>query len=364
MTFLIDFIIAFTVASILIPVVLRIAHTRRLFDRKEEHKTHAGDIPRLGGIGIAAGFLTALISAILVARVQHGPYFPGARFWGLLSAGIGFHGLGLVDDFRNLPGRAKLFVQILLAAAVVACGYYFRTVEIPGILSRTELGVFGPLITVVWIVGVSNAYNLLDGMDGMAGGVAFIAFGVWAAFYLKDGQYLPTLLAVAGAGSVLGFLFYNFPPAAIFMGDSGSLFLGFLSAVLPLLGTEQGSGDLALISAITISLLPILDTITAILRRWKNKVSFFTADKFHLHYKLQNLGLTTRQILAYTYSTCAILGTAVLAGAYVDRRIGGYLMMGSWALGIAFFIVLHFLKERNIRIGNGGLRPKSKHGSK
>lgn len=353
MTFLIDFIIAFSVASILIPVVLRIAHTRRLFDRKEEHKTHAGDIPRLGGIGIAAGFLTALISAILVARGQHGPFFPGSRFYGLLAAGVGFHGLGLVDDFKNLPGRAKLAVQFCLAAVVVACGYYFRVFEIPGILPRTELGYFGPLLTIVWIVGVANAYNLLDGMDGMAGGVAFIAFGIWAAFYLKDGQYLPTLMAIAGAGAVLGFLFYNFPPAGIFMGDSGSLFLGFLSAVLPLLGTEEVGGDLALISAVTISLLPILDTITAILRRWKNKVSFFTADKFHLHHKLQNLGLTTRQILAYTYSTCAILGAAVLAGAYVDRRMGGYLMMGSWVLGIVFFLVLHVLKERNIRIGNG-----------
>jgi UDP-GlcNAc:undecaprenyl-phosphate/decaprenyl-phosphate GlcNAc-1-phosphate transferase len=359
MTFFLDFVIAFTIASILIPIVLRMARKRRLFDRIDERKIHTGDIPRLGGIGIALGFLAALIGTILLVGERQGTPFPEPRFWVLLGAGIGFSALGLVDDLRNLPGRLKLFVQLILAIAVVSAGYGFRTISLPGILGPVNLGALGPVVSVLWIVGIANAYNLMDGMDGMAGGISFIALGVWAAFYLKDGQqYLATIMAIAGAGAVLGFLFYNFPPASIFMGDSGSLFLGFLIAVLPLMGTRGRMGDTVASAGVTICLLPILDTLTAILRRWKRKVSFFTADKYHLHHKLLNLGFSTRQVLAYTYSACSLLGAAVLGSAYVNERSGGLLMLVSWILGVALFLFLHYLKERHIRLSDVGSEQK------
>lgn len=353
MTFLVDFILAFSVSSILIPLIIRAARSRGLFDRQDARKIHNGDIPRLGGIAVAAGFLAALVVTILLARARHGTSFPEPRFWILLAAGIGFHTLGLVDDLRNLGGRLKLAVQTLLACAVVASGYYFRSIALPGLAGPWNLGILGPAAGVLWIVGISNAYNLLDGMDGMAGGSAFIAFGIWAAFYMKDGQYLATILAIAGAGSVLGFLFYNFPPAGIFMGDSGSLLLGFLISVLPLLGAEEKTGSTSAAAAVTVCLLPMLDTLAAILRRWRWNVSFFTPDKYHLHHKLLKLGFSNRQILAYTYSASAVLGTAVLAGAYVDARMGSILMLGSWVLGCLLFLALHYLKERNERAAGG-----------
>ncbi len=350
MTFLIDFIIAFTVAVVLTPIVQRMAIARGMFDRVEDRKIHSGEIPRLGGIGISAGFLAALTTTVLVARNLHGESFPQFRFLALLGAGLGFHVLGLVDDLRNLVGRIKLVVQVALSGLVVGSGFYFRSVGIPGILGTVELGVFGPFVTMAWIIGITNALNLLDGMDGMSGGISFIAFGIWAAYFMKDGQYLATLTAIAGAGAVLGFLFFNFPPASIFMGDSGSLFLGFLMAVLPLMGTGRGDDGSVFAAAVTICLLPILDTFAAILRRWRLKVSFFTPDKLHLHHKLLNLGFSSRQVLGYIYSACAIQGAAVLSAAYVDERIGSFLMMGSWALGTLLFGLLHYLKEKNIRI--------------
>ena len=204
----------------------------------------------------------------------------------VLALGLGCHLLGLVDDFKNLSARIKLGVQLLLAIAVVALGYSFSVIEIPVAPYRLELGFLGPIITVIWIVGITNALNLIDGMDGLASGIALIGSIVWAMLYLKTGHYLPALIALSAVGAIIGFLFFNFPPATIFMGDSGSLFLGFLLAILPLIGGKGTAMATGIVPAITICLIPILDTLAAMLRRARRGVSFFTADKFHLHHKL------------------------------------------------------------------------------
>jgi UDP-GlcNAc:undecaprenyl-phosphate GlcNAc-1-phosphate transferase len=243
-----------------------------------------------------------------------------------------------------------LFFQILFALLIVSVGYYFRVIEIPVAPYRLDLGLLGPAITFFWILGIANAINLIDGLDGLASGIALIGAGVWAVLYLKTGQILPALISISAVGAILGFLFYNFPPATIFMGDSGSLFLGFLLAVLPLLGGSGEKMETGLIPAITICLIPILDTFAAILRRWREGVSFFTADKFHLHHKLLNLGFNARQILAIIYSICTILGLAVLSAVYVNPTLSFWLMLAGWFGGAAIFILLHFLKERNIRL--------------
>lgn len=344
MTFLIDFIVAFTVAAVLIPFVLRGARSRGLYDQVSARKIHTGNIPRLGGMGIFSGFLVSILITILLARVRHGASFPEPRFWVFLAVGLGYHLLGLADDLTNLDGRFKMLVQLILAILVVASGYYFRSFGIPGVLAPIDLGWLGPPLSVLWIVGVANAYNLLDGMDGMTGGVSFIAFGIWAAFYMKSGLYLGSVIAIGGAGAAMGFLFYNFPPASIFMGDSGSLLLGYLLAMLPIVGCRASTGSMNIVAAVTVCLLPILDTLAAILRRWRWKVSLFTPDRYHLHHKLLNLGFSNRQVLAYIYSACSMLGASVLATAYVDDRLGSVLMLGGWAAGILVFILLHFLK--------------------
>ncbi len=348
MTFLVDFIIAFTLSSILIPLIMRAAKNKGLYDKVDERKIHSGSIARLGGIGIFWGFLCGIAITVFFARFRRGSSFPDARFWIFLVGGAGFHALGILDDIRNLNGRIKFLVQTALAILVVSAGYSFKTFELPGLTGMVELSWFGPILTVVWIVGIANAVNLLDGMDGMAGGVSFIGFGIWAAFFLKDGQYLPTVVAIAAAGASLGFLFYNFPPANIFMGDSGSLLLGYVLALLPLLSVEISRSSISPIAGITVCLLPILDTLAAILRRWRWKVSFFTPDKHHLHHKLLDLGFSNRQVLAYIYSACAILGATVLASVYVDAALGTLLMLGSWAIGAIIFIMLHYLRKKTL----------------
>lgn len=353
MTFLLDFIVAFVVSVVLLPLILRYARHRRLLDAPEARKIHTVAVPRLGGVGVFWGWAAALIATVIAARLRHGHGFPEPRFWGFVLVAAGFHALGLVDDLKNLSGRAKLAVQLLLACIAVASGYRFYDLSLPGYFS-IGLGWVSLPLSVLWIVGIANAVNLLDGMDGMAGGFSFIAFGIWAAYFLKDGQYLPTVAAIAGAGATLGFLFYNFPPATLFMGDSGSLFLGFLIAALPMMGGRAGSEGASLAAAVTVCLLPILDTLAAILRRWRWKVSFFTPDRYHVHHKLLAMGFSTRQVLAYIYSACASLGAVVLMAVYTDARAASALMVAAWALGAGAFVVLHYIKERGIRLGDGG----------
>jgi UDP-GlcNAc:undecaprenyl-phosphate/decaprenyl-phosphate GlcNAc-1-phosphate transferase len=187
-------------------------------------------------------------------------------------------------------------------------------------------------------------------MDGLAGGIAMIGAAVWALFFFKTGQSLPALVALSACGAIGGFLFFNFPKASIFMGDSGSLFLGFVLAVVPLLGTPGNMAESGLIQAITICLIPILDTFAAMLRRMRLGVSFFTPDKFHVHHKLLNLGFQPRQILVIIYALCIGLGATVLVGIYVNPKLSFYLMMGGWVICGCIFIVLHFLKEKKVRL--------------
>ncbi|MBL8966198.1 MAG: undecaprenyl/decaprenyl-phosphate alpha-N-acetylglucosaminyl 1-phosphate transferase, partial [Spirochaetaceae bacterium] len=221
MTYLITFILAFILVLVLVPLITGLAHRRGWYDAEGGRKIHSGKIPRIGGIGLFLGFMAAFPLAVLaIQRLYPGQAFPERPFWLLLAVGLGYHGLGLVDDFRNLSARLKLVLQLLLAILVVAAGFYFRVVEVPVAPYRIQLGFMGPVLTVFWILGIVNAVNLIDGMDGLAAGISLIGAVVWAVLYFKAGQYLPALAATATAGAVLGFLFYNFPPATIFMGDS------------------------------------------------------------------------------------------------------------------------------------------------
>ena len=350
MSYLLTLVIAIIISVGLIPLITRLAHARKWFDRGGSRKLHTGDTPRLGGIAIAAAFFISLISVIAGAYFFGRRLGPGLSFWVVLAVGAGFHLIGLIDDFKDLKARLKFIIQFALAILVVFVGYRFSAIEVPFAPYRLELGIFGPPLTVIWIIGISNAINLIDGMDGLAGGIAFLGSAVWAVLFFRQGQYLPALVATAAAGATIGFIFYNFPPASIFMGDSGALFLGFLLAVIPLLGGSWQEAQTGLVPAITICLVPILDTIAAILRRWRQRVSFFTADKYHLHHKLLNLGFSTRQVLAIIYGLCALLGATALASLYASPKVSFILMIAGWFACGAFFLVLHFLKEKKVRL--------------
>jgi UDP-GlcNAc:undecaprenyl-phosphate/decaprenyl-phosphate GlcNAc-1-phosphate transferase len=233
-----------------------------------------------------------------------------------------------------------------VAIFVVAMGYRFRSVGIPFGSGMLELGFFSYPITVIWIVGVTNAINLIDGMDGLSGTISGVVSICFAAFFYLRGDYASAVLCCIFVGAIGGFLAFNKPKASIFMGDGGALFLGFVLATLPLLNRSQGPSEIGLLSAITALLIPIYDTFAAILRRKRAHVSFFTPDKEHLHHKLLDLGLSAYQVLGVILVAALALGAAALSPVYLDKVGSFCVMVGSWIVVLGLFLVLHYNKER------------------
>ncbi|MBN1242925.1 MAG: undecaprenyl/decaprenyl-phosphate alpha-N-acetylglucosaminyl 1-phosphate transferase [Spirochaetales bacterium] len=334
-----------------LPLVLAVAYKRAWFDRKDERKIHTGDIPRLGGVGIAFSAMIAFVAtAFWIAPAAGQPLLLDPRTLILLGGFVAVTALGLVDDFLNLQARWELAAQVAVSAVVIAAGYSFRRVDLPFGLAPLELGIAGPFLTLLWLVGVMNAMNLIDGLDGLAGGIAAIGAGAYAFMAYRTGDAATGLLACAVLGAAIGFLFYNFPPASIFMGDSGSMFLGFAVGILPLSMARHDPAAPNLVIGVTVALVPILDTASSILRRLRMRVPFYTPDRLHLHHKLLGFGLPGRHILALVYTVSIALATAAVSITYLDQGSALALMYGSWFAVAALFLVSHFLKRSGFAI--------------
>ena len=294
--------LAGVISFLLTPVLCRVAPRIGAVDKPDARKIHHTLMPRLGGVAIYAGFLTAywLLG------------FQEARYLGLLLGGTFILLVGLVDDIRNISPRLKLAGQIVAAAILVASGVRveFLTNPFDGLLILGKLAV---PVTIFWIVGVTNALNLADGLDGLAAGTSFIAAVTIAVVAWFNGETGVALLSLALAAGVLGFLPFNFHPARIFMGDSGSMFLGFNLAALATIGLTKSATVVSLFVPVVILGLPILDTTLAIIRRFLNHQPIFAPDKSHLHHRLLAQGLTQRQAVGIIYLVNACLGgSAVL----------------------------------------------------
>ncbi|MCX7786513.1 MAG: undecaprenyl/decaprenyl-phosphate alpha-N-acetylglucosaminyl 1-phosphate transferase, partial [Spirochaetes bacterium] len=235
--------LAFLFNLLCTPLLIVYSHKQGWFDRMDERKIHNGNIPRTGGVGIFFSFLTTFILVSMLGggekevRLLSDPSF--------LSAGAGsllMFATGLLDDFRNLRARYKLLAQIVAALIAVAGGLSFESFLTPFGFT-IDIPAFSMVITLLWIVGVTNAINLIDGMDGLAGGVTSIALLFWIliAASIPSAGEVYILLPAAILGAVLGFLVYNKPQAKIFMGDTGSLVLGYLLSLFPLFRVEGSS---------------------------------------------------------------------------------------------------------------------------
>jgi len=241
-------VIAFLVSLALVPVIRWGGRRAGLVARPQSDRWHQRPTPIFGGVAMFIGFAAGLLAAAPRAGLP----------WGILAGAALMFAFGLYDDFRPLTPPVKLLGQFAAASVVVFSGYQTQFFEVV---------LFNTLITVTWLVGISNAINLIDNMDGLAGGIALITAGLLAFFFWpSQGPYLALSLALAGAAA--GFLVYNFPPASIFMGDSGSLFLGFTLAALAIARTPQASNVFAVLGVPTLLfLLPIVDTTLVTLTR-------------------------------------------------------------------------------------------------
>jgi UDP-GlcNAc:undecaprenyl-phosphate GlcNAc-1-phosphate transferase len=308
----------------------------------QHHHTHTGVIPRIGGVGIIFGFaLTYLICFIMRDHSDNKSLIHFGIFMGAVAAFL----LGLVDDFRPLGAKVKLLAQIIIAMVAHECGLSITQVLIPFTQISVSLGIFSMVLTVIWIVSIMNLINLIDGLDGLAGGIGLMLTVLLAFLAYESGIAISFILAVGMSGAILGFLFHNFPPAKVYMGDSGAYMIGFVIAALSLINSEKGTVLAALIAPVLALALPIADVGYAILRRGLKGLPLFRPDQGHIHHRLMRSGLSRQKtVLAlYGVSLLALVG-GLLAFAYQGRFLPIF-------FGFAFVIILFTLRGQGITPG-------------
>jgi len=305
------FVIAFILALFIVPIVRSVCLQKGLVDLPNERKVHKSPIPRLGGVAI--WLCTILTFVILVFINWDYPYGNGLS--GILLGGSIMFLLGFVDDLYDLSPKFKLVVQV--GAALIA---YLLGVKIEILFNpfggSFYLGWLSLPITVIWLVGISNAMNFIDGVDGLAGGVSTICAVTLAVVAIYTNQPISAVLASILAGSMMGFLVFNFHPARIFMGDSGALFAGFALAGLSVAGVLK-SLTATILLPILILVVPIMDISFSVLRRLLKGSNLMQADAEHIHHKLLKAGFSHNRTVAVLYLVCAAAGgiAAIMVGA-------------------------------------------------
>jgi len=293
--------VTFSGVLLLTPVVKKLAYLVGAVDKPDVRKVHRTDMPRLGGVAIYLGFAGALVAVQPLSRWE----------LGLLIGGTIIVITGVLDDIRGLPPKVKLAAQVAAACVLVWFGITVEFITHPfdGMIFLGKLGI---PVTILWIIGITNALNLIDGLDGLAAGTAVIAAVTMATVAWFEGQTLVASFALILGAAVLGFLPYNFCPARMFMGDSGSMFLGFTLGALAVEGLTKGTAFISVFIPIIILGIPILDTLFAIIRRYRNHRPIFEADKEHLHHLLLEMGFTHRQAVLVIYAINVFLGVSAI----------------------------------------------------
>jgi UDP-GlcNAc:undecaprenyl-phosphate/decaprenyl-phosphate GlcNAc-1-phosphate transferase len=338
--------LAFTVAALasflLTPLVAKIAIALALYDAPGERRVHSQPTPRLGGVAVFPATLLAVWGALAVFGVPEGLYLDGGLAMAALLGGAILFAVGLCDDLFGVNPAAKLAAQVVAALVIVGSGLHVESLVLwPGM--EVSLGWFAIPLTVLWLVGVTNAFNLIDGLDGLAAGVSLVALSAIAIIAVTYGHTEVALLCVALIGAVLGFLYFNFSPASIFLGDSGSLFVGFLLGVLALRGTLNADAAVLAVVPVLALAIPIFDTFLAISRRWLRGVPMSSADRGHIHHRLLALGLTHRQAAVRMYVTASILALLGLALALSPPQ---FLQLVALLAGAALTVLLTFTLRR------------------
>jgi UDP-GlcNAc:undecaprenyl-phosphate GlcNAc-1-phosphate transferase len=372
--YLILLLLAFVSSLLFTPVVRSVARKLGALDLPGGRKVHDHPIPRLGGFSI---FVTFNLILIIASQIDFF-FFPSdflreINFLWLMVASSIMLGVGAVDDFRRVPPSIKFFFQIIAGLIVALACVKIQVITLP--FGKINLGIWSIPVTIVWVVAITNAVNLLDGLDGLAAGTSFIICLAMFGISLLNQNIGIALCSAILAGSILGFLKYNFYPASIFLGDSGAYFLGFILSVLPLLGGLKGTATFAILVPILALGLPIMDTALSMVRRLlrslhimeideeKNQIKFFFVDGFsmfradrnHIHHRLLQMGLTQRKAVILLYAISLVLGALAFSSVYF-KNINYALFLTT--IGIASYIGVRKLGYSEIQIlRNGALLP-------
>lgn len=349
--------------AILTPLVIRFARRAGAIDRGGYRRVFSGDIPLLGGLGIAVPVLICYVGFAvagslivrnwrLISRINQDWLDPlmnfasgrseySSSFIILAVGGVAILLLGLLDDIKGMRSRVKLIGQIFVAVFICASGYYLQSIYIP-LIGAVELGPgLGIVVSIIWIVGLINAFNLIDGLDGLATGIALIASIALVVLGATTGNCFIVLTCSILAGSLAAFLFYNFPPASIFLGDTGSMFIGYILATVTLMGTYKAETAVIILAPMLALSFPIFETLLSMARRFVRGVPIFAGDNYHTHHRLLGKGFSKRQSVLILYGVTILLaGAAYLSQIISDQSrltwIPGFVFAGT-LVGIAWW---------------------------
>ncbi|WEG13589.1 MraY family glycosyltransferase [Pullulanibacillus sp. KACC 23026] len=328
MNLVIAFIISLVMTVISTPIMMVIAVKLDIVDRPtEDRKIHKKAMPYLGGIAIAIGFFSGFL-------YLH-PFMPST--WAFVIGALLLIITGVIDDKISLSPRLKLMIQIIAAVIVTVYGVKITSLQLPH-FGYIQLGWFSYPLTILWIVGLTNAMNLIDGLDGLASGVSSIALGALLVMGILNYQTLAISLSVMLLGGTLGFLFFNVHPAKIFMGDAGSMFIGYIIAVISILGLFKSITFFSVIIPIVVLAVPIFDTSFAIIRRALKHQKLSAPDKGHLHHCLMELGFSHGTTVYIIFLISLFFG---IAGVIFSRSI----LWGSIIILLAGTVMIRFSME-------------------
>ena len=337
------FFLALLLGVGLTPVCRAIGIRWNWVDTPNERKIHENPIPYLGGWSILISFLGAGVLGWL--------YLPSVltentnQIWGLfIASGIIFF-LGVADDARGLNAPVKFTFQIIASIILWYTGGRIEILTNP-FGGQIQIGIFGLPLTILWLVGVTNAMNLIDGLDGLACGVSYIASFTLFLIALLQGEPIIAVLMAALAGSTLGFLRFNLPPASIFMGNSGAMTLGFLLASTAVITRYKATIALTLLIPIVALGIPILDTLFAIFRRAYRGRPIFQADREHLHHRLLKLGLSPRQVVFFVYLISIFLSITAFSFIMIPKQFAFLILIGLGVLLLIGVLILRSLEKQ------------------
>lgn len=331
----IAFFISLISAFLLTYPVKKIAIKFKVVDFPNYRKIHKKVTPRLGGLAIFLGAFLGML--YLHPEYEH---LPGI-FMGALAIIV----TGMLDDRYTIRPVIKLSGQLIAASFLISSGLIIERVTLP-FIGMVDLGFFSVLITVLWVVGIANAINLIDGLDGLATGVTTIALICMFIMALIDVRTIAAALSIVLIGANLGFLYHNFHPAKIYMGDTGSNFLGYMIAVVSMLGLFKNIALFSFIIPIIILAIPIFDTLFAIVRRAYNKESIMQPDRKHIHYQLLDAGYSHRQTVLIIYTFSALFGLMAILFSEASLRL-------SILLAAFIILLLHLFAEMAGLVFNG-----------
>jgi UDP-GlcNAc:undecaprenyl-phosphate GlcNAc-1-phosphate transferase len=355
--YLLGLVVAACSSAALTFVVREFARRAGLVDPCSERKVHVHPVPRIGGVAIVLA-VAVTMTAITALFGQDVIAANGRGMATVIGGALAVHIVGLIDDVRPMRARWKFLAQVVIACAVYAAGLRVTTLSLPfvGVL---ELGnLIGMLFTVLWLVGITNAFNLIDGLDGLAAGAALFALTTMFVVASLNGLVGAATVTIILAGATAGFLFFNFHPASIFLGDSGSLFVGFMLAGIGLLGSQKSPTVIAVAIPIVSLGLPVLDTTLAVARRFLRGQPIFTADRAHIHHRLLSLGHSPRRVALLLYSACALLGLGGMMLVNDSAYVAVVLLLIGLGVGLAVQRLRYYEFEELARLLRRGVHQR------